>query len=92
MPVVLYSLCSSKGGDVVSDQAETELLTTEEAAKLAGVSARTLIRWRDEEKRLQSYPTRRPVIEARPGVGWRRSEVLKAAGKPVDEVSGQATE
>lgn len=62
-------------------QNDEELLTTEEAARLAGVSARTLLRWRDQENRVQSYPTRRTVTEARPGVGWRRSEVLAAAGK-----------
>lgn len=62
-------------------QDDDELLTTEEAAQLAGVSPRTLLRWRDKDQRVQSYPTQRTVTEARPGVGWRRSEVLAAAGK-----------
>lgn len=67
-------------------QEDDQLLTTEEAAKLAGVAPRTLMRWRDKERRLQSYETRRDIVEARPGIGWRRSEVLKAAGKPDDIV------
>lgn len=63
-------------------QGDEDLLTTAEAAQLAGVSPRTLIRWRDREQRLQSYPVRHAVVEARPGIGWKREEVLRAAGKP----------
>ena len=64
-------------------QEDDQLLTTEEAAALIGVSPRTLMRWaKGDEPKIQSYPTRRAVTEARPGIGWRRSEVLKVAGKP----------
>ena len=68
---------------------DDDLLTTADAAKLAGVSARTLIRWRDDGK-LESVPIRRPVIEARPGIGWRRADVLRVVEKPVEPVSGGA--
>ena len=68
---------------------DDDLLTTAEAAKLAGVSARTLIRWRDDGK-LESVPIRRPAIDARPGTGWRRAAVLRVAEKPV-EPSGATT-
>ena len=49
------------------------------------------MRWRDKEQRLQSYPTRRSVVEARPGIGWKRDdEVLKAAGSQRRTVSDRA--
>lgn len=65
-----------------------ELLTTEQAAALAGVSQRTLARWRKLGK-IEPQRGRIRVVESRPGLGWKREDVLRVAGLSSDEVPSQ---